>query len=299
MNPIAIIGVIIALIIAYFSFSGSDFLGGGGGPIATGPGGSEVRNPQPVSRGGGFFFSPTPSPEPSVLPQPGVSPWRGKVRLSTVQRFSERTEEEYAIIRSSGGFFGFGGSSGQGEPVDITGWSISSLKSSATIPRAFNIPEIDAAEQDIFLAPGGELIIVTGTPTYQRNFRENQCVGYLSQSNIFTPSLYSYCPDSRPNRQEFLNRGFSGVCIDFIERIPTCRMPAVGFDQSGIGRDCAEYVSVNFNYVGCVKNSRDKKDFLSSTWRVSLKRGQKLFDSRHDRVTLRDKNGLTVDEFEY
>ena len=89
------------------------------------------------------------------------------------------------------------------------------------------------------------------------------------------------------------------MCIDFIERIPTCRQPVIGFEQSGIGQACNEYVRENFSYVGCVKNFRDQKSFLKNAWRVSLRRTTKLFDPRHDIVTLRDGSGLLVDEFEY
>src|SRR3989344_1855620 len=166
-------------------------------------------------------------------------------------------------------------------------------------PRAFNIPEIDATDEDILLPPGGELVILIGTPSYQRNFRENACTGYFNQSYSFTPSLSNSCPDDNPDRAHLLALGFNGACIDAIRAVPACRTPQGPFQAGVIGRECIDYMNKNFSYVGCVENVRDEGGFLKNIWRVSLRRPTKLFDPRHDIVTLRDQQGLLVDEFEY
>ncbi|MBI4132689.1 MAG: hypothetical protein HY473_01130 [Candidatus Sungbacteria bacterium] len=296
MNPLGIFSIIVAIVVGFFGLSATDFgTFGGGGPIATGPGSYGVRNPQPVSRGGSYF---APSPQESVTPvalKPGESPYKGKVRISTVERFGDRPEQEYVIIRYSGGFFG----SSQDQPIRMSGWRIGSDRASEVIPQAFEIPEIDAVERDIILPPGGELIVVTGTPTYQRNFRENTCVGYFNESHAFTPFLSSSCADQPEDRGDLLRRGFSGACIDAIRDIPECRQNRKPLFAGIIGQDCADYIAKNFSYVACVRDFRDSRDFLKNTWRVSLKRSQKLFDPRHDRAILRDRQGLLVDEFEY
>lgn len=313
MNPLAILTLVIAVVVGFFAISsGGPGLFGGSGPIATGPGSPEIRNPQPLARGSIFSIPrvavqspPAPSagkPTPSApaLP-PGVSPYRARVAIAGVQRFREEADQEYVTIRhqGSGGFFSRSGERKSQEPIVVTGWRIESLRSSGVIPRAFNIPEIDAAEQDILLPPGGEVIIVSGTPSYQRNFRENACVGYLNQSHRFTPSLSGSCPDSRRDRSLLLARGFNGACIDAIQAVPACRTPQGPFTAALIKSECIDYLNQNFSYVGCAKNFRDEKDFLRNTWRVFLGRPTKLFDPRHDRVTLRDGQGLLVDEFEY
>ncbi len=310
MNPLAIFTLIIAAIVGFFAIStGGPGLFGGSGPIASGPSSSEIRNPQPLARGPvlGGFGPPPPAPvppvsgrpAPEVLPlPPGISPWRGKVAITTVQRFGDRPDQEYTAIRHQG--FGFtSGSGALPEVIDVTGWRIEGLYSAGVIPGAFDIPEIDAAERDILLPPGGELIIVSGTPSYQRNFRENACVGYLTQSHAFTPGLSSSCPDAQRNRSALLRRGFTGACIDAILAVPSCRTPQGPFEAAAIKSECLDYLNQNFSYVGCVKNFRDEKDFLKKTWRAFLGRPEKLFDSRHDRVTHRDRAGLLVDEFEY
>lgn len=303
MNPSGVIALLIALVVAYFAFSGSGILTSGTGPLATGPGyGTGIRNPQPVSSGGGFFGASTQTSEkPQQLP-PGVSPYKGVVSIDTVSRFSNSPAEEYIVIHYSSGFFSFSGSGGNQtgvRPIDVTGWTIGTPRSSALIPRAFNIAEIDAADQDIILPPGGNVVIVTGTPSYQQNFRENACTGYFNQTHTFTPSLSSSCIDETPSRSALLGMGFNGACINAIESVSSCRTPQGPFDISSIKSECVDYMNQNFSYVGCVKNFRDSKDFLKDTWRISFKRDTKLFDPLHDRVILRDRAGLLVDEFEY
>ncbi len=305
MNPLAIFAIVIGLVGGYYVLSGSGldlpFLDRfGSGPIATGPGfGAEVENPQPVSRGFFGFGAPPPaSPEPPT-PRPGESPYKGKVSIANVRRSGTSANDEHISIRyGGGGFFGFGASA-ERTPIDVTGWSIASRRFSTTLPRAFNIPEIDAQEQDIILTPGGEAIILVGLQEYQKNFRENACVGYLNESFAFTPSLSNSCADSNPDRSQLLSRGFSGACIDTIEAVRTCRTPEGPFPAGAIGQGCIEHMVQNFSYAGCVKNFRDRDSFLGDTWRASLGRTGKMFDPLHDKVTLRDASGLFVDEFEY
>ena len=306
MNPLGIISIIIAAVVGYYALSGSGFsvpFLGGGGPIATGPGrGAEVENPEPPRQG--FFsdlfgFGPggTPASEPSPR-RPGESPYKGVVRIGAVERSSPSASGEYATIRYGGGFFGFGGS-GNEQPIDVTGWRIATRRTSEAIPRAYNIPEIDTAESDIILPPGGTLIVVAGESSYPRNFRENRCVGYFNEHHAFTPSLSDSCANASSDRSGLLSRGFNGACIEAIEAIPTCRMPRGPFAAGVIGSSCLEYINRNFNYAACVENFRDERNFLGDTWRASLRRTSKMFDPLHDRVILRDQNGLLVDELEY
>ncbi len=306
MNPLAIFAIVIGLVTGYYVLSGSGFDlpfldRFGSGPIATGPGsGAKVENPQPVSRGFFGFGAPSPAPgsEPAA-PRPGESPYKGKVSIANVHRSGISADEEYVTIRyGGGGFFGFGGSA-DAAPVDVTDWSIASRRFSVTLPRAYNIPEIDAEVQDIILIPGGEVIILVGTQAYQKNFRENACAGYLNESFTFTPSLSNSCADSSPDRSQLISRGFSGACIDTIEAVRACRTPEGPFLAGVIGQGCIEHMNQNFSYAGCVRNHRDRGGFLGDTWRVSLRRTGKMFDPLHDKVTLRDASGLLVDEFEY
>lgn len=303
MNPLAIVAILIAISAAYFGLGSFGPRGGFGArePSASGPGRSaEIENPQPVSRRSFFDFGSGGSPEPAPAPRPGESPFKGKVRIVSVERSGSRAEDEYVMIRYGGGFFGLGRRAGATEqPIDVTGWKIASSRTSGLIPRAFNIAEIDASEQDVVLPPGGEVVVTTGMTSYPRNFRENRCVGYFNQFHVFRPSLANDCADDTVNRSLLINRGFNGACIEEIESAPSCRAPRGPFLGGVIGQTCVEYIQKNLNYAGCVANFRDQNTFLKNTWRVQLGRSQKLFDPRHDRVTLSDAEGLLVDEFEY
>lgn len=298
MNALGILAIIIAVVVTFFVFSGEDGLfGSQSGPLATGPtGDANIQNPQPISSGGFFNQTTGSTPTPPPSPKPGESPYKGKVYISTVQRWSTLPREEYISIRYGSGYFG---SNSSDVRLDVTGWKIQSARSSGSIPRAFNIPEIDAVEQDIFFSPGGELVVITGMPDYTPNFRENACTAYLRETKSFTPSLSNTCTDESRNRTTLLNRGFTGACIDAIQSVPSCTMARGSFPASVYGADCVDYMVEHLSYVGCIADYRDRKDFLKNTWHVSLKRSARLFDPQHDRVKLYDQNNLLVDEFEY
>lgn len=309
-----VIGLI--AVVAIFAFSGSSPFSSSG-PIATGPGSSsEIRNPQPVQSGRSFLglgnvftkplsLPPTPkiiapsSFQPKAV-KPGYSSYEGAIKISHVDRSSDTPKKEYVALRN-GGYFGFGSTP---TAVNITGWTIeNSKKDKYAIPKAFNIPYIDADAADILLPSGGEIYAVTGSSDLGMNPRENGCIGYLNQYYQLTPSLYGSCMDHQSSsqiRSRFLDLGLSGECIDFVNSLPSCRIPTFTFENSGkIGNNCIEYISQNISYNGCVKNYRNDKNFFRNTWHVFLNRSQKLFDPRHDRVILRDADGLIVDQFEY
>ena len=207
-----LIAVIVLIGIVLFSLSGSSPLSGSGSaPLASGPGsGTEIRNPQPVSGGSSFLkaiksittpsaskSTPSKVQSPSVAEQlhsqkPGYSRYEGAVRITHVARSGEDPKEEYMTLRN-GGFLGFGATS---DPIAVTGWTIeNSKKERFPIPKAFNIPFIDADPRDIVLPSGGQIHIVTGRGDLGVGFRENGCAGYLNQYYSFVPSVSNSCID--------------------------------------------------------------------------------------------------------
>ena len=313
MNPLGIIAIAIAIVVSFFGLEGLGLVRSGIEPLATGPGGgAEVRNPVPVLSPQ-LVPAPTsvtgraPAREPaaptapgvSALPRPapGESPYRGKVVITAVVRGSDRTDREFVTIRYQSPVT----LPNSNIPValDVSGWRIGTERESELIPKALNIPELDVTERDIILPLGGDVVMVSGTPSYQKNFRENQCVGYFNQAHSFTPSLSNACVDDNPNRAVLLEMGLNGACIDAIHGISACRTPIGPFFVDAIKEACIEYMNQNLNYVGCVRNFRDTRLFFRDTWRVKLGRSRKLFDPLHDTVLLHDENGLIVDRFEY
>src|SRR3989338_7875919 len=157
MNALGIIAVVVVLIAGVIAFNQSGTLSldrSGSGPSPTGPGSSEIQNPQPVARSAlGRLFrrstppsarsTKTPTPVPPGIP-PTASPYEGKIIISRVQRSGTEAASEYATIRHQTSRL----KKASEGPIDVTGWRIASRRSFGIIPRAYNIPEIDTARSE-------------------------------------------------------------------------------------------------------------------------------------------------------
>ncbi|MFY9461571.1 MAG: hypothetical protein WAP51_00005, partial [Candidatus Sungiibacteriota bacterium] len=280
------IGIALVLVVYY---GGSSIFNSG--PIATGPGqGIGVPTPGlPAPLGFGVGQAPAGKPEP------GVSPFQGAVLISTVRYSETDVQQEYIIIRS-GGVFGFGG--GENKSVSIDGWTIENNNGNrVAIPPAVNIPSLDSTPRPIQLNPGDEALIITGDSSFGASFRENICTGYLNESHSFSPALEESCPEF--SKEDILGQSLNAACVDVIDRSTRCRQVIIGYEDSAAGNDCIAFVQSHLNYAGCVKDNKDAERFFTGRWRVFLKMSQKLWNSLHDRVILRDKEGLIVDEYSY
>lgn len=302
---IIIIAVVFLVAMQYLQTNNFQF-GAGDGPLAIGARDSAIQNPQPIAESRGVSRPVTPfrsfdsslrdrtgTTATTIQPKPGYSLYEGIVSISRVQR-STNQAQEYAIIRN-GNFF-----NRSEAPVSLHGWTVESRKSGKIkIPDAEEIPLIDAATQPIMLSSGGEIIITSGVTTFGRSFRENACTDYFSQNHSFTPSLESCSPIPFDSRNLF-DRGYNSECVDFVKNIPRCRIPTIPYEKSArIGNGCIEHIIDTYGYAGCIARFRDDKTFFKNIWRVFLNQPASLFDTLHDRVILRDNNGLIVDEFEY
>jgi hypothetical protein len=308
---IIIIAVVFIVAAQYLQTQNPQFGVSSDGPLATGPTDAAIQNPQPigaaVSSGAGSRSSDTRSQgyriqgqesektgdTKTVQPKPGYSRYERTVIISRVQRSADPAKE-YAVIRN-GSFFNRAEAA-----VSLNGWTLESRKSGKIIiPSAEEIPLIDADTRSIVLPSGGEVIIVSGQTTFGRSFRENVCTGYFSQSHTFTPSIAS-CNAIPFNAQELLDSGYNSACVDYVRSIPRCRIPTIPYEKSGrIGNACIEYITGAYSYSGCVARFRDNTTFFKKTWRAFLNQPTRIFDALHDRVILRDNEGLIVDEFEY
>lgn len=302
---IIIIAVVLIVAAQYLQTQNPPF-GANGEPLAAGSSDSAIQNPQPIAEPGSMLRPVTPSRPSSpsrggtkgtdakdIQPKPGYSPYENVVSILRVQRSTDPTKE-YVTIRN-GSFF-----NKTEAVVSINGWTIESRKSGKiAIPAAEEIPMIDAGTRQILLSPRGEIIIISGISTFGRSFRENSCTGYFTQYHSFEPPLES-CAAIPFNAQELLDRGYNSDCVDFVRSISRCRIPNIPYEKSGrIGSACIDYITNTYSYAGCVAQFRDSGDFFQNTWRAFLNQPSSLYDSRHDRVILRDGEGLIVDEFEY
>lgn len=222
------------------------------------------------------------------------SPYRGKVRISEGYSASGSGEGEYVGIAAG---------VNNTTPVDITGWSFQSALTGVRgfIPRGASLFLMGSVnpQTDIYLNPGDEGIVSSGSSPLGTSFRENICTGYLEQLQSFNPRLESNCPppsESFPETADNL-RTYGEVCFDFVRSLPSCTYPlSMPTDASP---SCRTFLSNNLSYNGCVQNYQHTSGFARQGWRIYLGAGGELWRNTHDIIRLLDTEGRTVDVFTY
>lgn len=192
------------------------------------------------------------------------------------------------------------------EPVPVTGWTIKSLSSGATvkIPQGTYLYFTGTinSEQDIFLASNDTMYIITGISPNGASFKLNKCSGYLNQFQTFVPYISGYCPVPRnENLSAIPKTGYNDTCFDFIDRMPACRIqndPLPPGSQKW-SAECIDFIYKKVNYPACIDTHRNDKDFYQNEWRVYLKRGDTLWKNSREDIVLLDSEGKIVDEIKY
>jgi hypothetical protein len=182
------------------------------------------------------------------------------------------------------------------DTVDITGWEIKTNRGGEYIPQAIDLydPSGLSAAGDIILGQGQYVNIYSSSAPF--NIRLNKCIGYIGNSNKFTPALPNNCPYI--NQSVISKLGFSGACENFIYSIGSCEVPDLNsFEIPQNDYACRNYIENNFNYKACFMAHENDVDFLSNEWRVFM--GSSPLDQYHDTAELLDKNGLLVDIYSY
>jgi len=162
------------------------------------------------------------SPIESIIPKEAISLFGGKVSFTfrgrTGARLEDPTKEYIEVIASSN----------NSQPINITGWKIRSTITgkSAIIEKGTYLPYSGRVneEERIFLIPGEKVIIATGRSPIGVSFRLNTCTGYFEQFQDFSPSLPLQCPYPKNEELPPLSSGISDHCLDFIERLPRCKV---------------------------------------------------------------------------
>lgn len=280
----------IALVLTFYYGGASIF---NSGPIATGPGqGTGVQTEGIYSPPPPLIFGTTgPAKE---KPKPGISPLQGAVRVSNINYSEEDFQREYMVLYA-GGFYDYG--TNKQKSISLDGWTVENNSGNRRlIPQASSVQLIDSPGP-ILLSPGEQIYLFSGDSPFGASFRENICSGYFNESSDFNPPLQERCPEF--TNEDLLKQKFNSLCVDLIDRVPVCRQVRIGFEESAAGNDCIQFTSEHINYAGCVKDYMDKDGFFTGQWRVFMKFGQKLWNPLHDRVIIRDKDGLVVDEYSY
>jgi hypothetical protein len=180
--------------------------------------------------------------------------------------------------------------------VDITGWRIKTKNSGEYLPQAVNLydPSGLTAPSDIVLKQNQYVNIYSSAGPF--NLRMNKCIGYIGNSNHFTPALPNSCPYI--DQSAISSMGFTGACENYIYSLGSCASPNLNdirVPQNDYA--CRDYLSNNFNYKSCFTAHANDADFLSNEWRVWM--GSSPLDQYHDTVQLLDKQGLLVSQYSY
>lgn len=274
-------------------------------PRAPGVGDQNICLPGSTSCGSGYYNSggsgvTGPATFPSGVP--GVtfsppSPYRNMVSMTNYvsNASSSNPQNEYVQISVA---------QDASEPVDITGWV---LESGATgnaeiIPKGTVVPTsgVVNATTDIVLRPGDSAIIVSGESPVGASFRENKCIGYFSDFQVFTPPLPQNCPLASSELSSLYGTPYihDPSCIDYTNGLSRCQT-AITAQSANLSLTCQDFLENYINYNGCLNVHRNDPDFGGTTWRVYLGRKTPMWRTKYDVVELLDDRGKTVASFNY
>jgi len=220
------------------------------------------------------------------------SEYKGIVYLQYVNR-SDDPKQEYISIRVNTGT----------STIPVTGWTIKSDSSgnSVTIPKGTYLffTGMLNAEDNVVLQGGDTLYVNTGISPNGSSFKVNKCSGYLSQFQTFTPSLYTNCPAPRnEDLSSIPKRVINDDCFDYIDSFPTCRIQTESLSQKW-SYECTRFIYDKINYASCVNTHKNDTDFYQKEWRIYLKRSERLWKDRKEKIILYDNSGKIVDTLTY
>jgi len=182
------------------------------------------------------------------------------------------------------------------ETINVSGWTIRSNTGEMIVPQAIEVydPYSYSAKGDIKLGRSQVLNIYSSESPVGKNFRLNECIGYLETVFDFTPPISQSCP--RPDNDDLYY--LKGQCQDYIRSLKSCALPDNSNPVIVGDSECKDFVD-DLSYRGCFDQYRDDKNFLKREWRAWVGDLFLRMDPRHDRLLLFDKNGFLVSEKTY
>ncbi|MBI5139949.1 MAG: peptidoglycan-binding protein [Candidatus Vogelbacteria bacterium] len=224
----------------------------------------------------------TPKPTTTIS---ATSTARDKIKIANVARTSTKPEGQYIVIRNTLGK----------QPIDVTGFKIvTSINNQYIIPRGHTIPGINPVPQDnVILKLNDTIKIIVGRQINQINFQENLCTGYFDEKVSYGDALSHNCP-----KPDYLSRVamLPDYCVAVFDKTPACKTIDTQETQQ---ENCLQFSTDHFNYQGCLRDFRDKTNFLKGNWLVWMQRATTFFRPLHDMVILYDKEGKIVDQYKY
>lgn len=257
-----------------------------------------------------------------------TSPYAGEVYVEPGNAASAYEPfEEYIVIQASGNL---------SNPVTITGWKLTNARgersyqvgntierfpsNAVTIGEAVSILNFGQTQSlgPIVLSANQKAIITTGafntSAGHAASFRENKCIGYITNNMLAPVTLTPYPAASCPiPTDEPGESNLDQNCLNFIESMGSCHTPNFsnsvyvnntpqsGFVDGvgGLSTSCRAFVQAHYSYSGCVTNHASDADFLGNTWRVYLNYPTELWASNNETITLWDAQGRVVSTYSY
>jgi hypothetical protein len=230
--------------------------------------------------------SPPKEPPAPVVPTKPPVPTKPDIKISGVSSPGFFSKYSQITLRAN---------LGDNQRVNITGWKIKSNTDFWIIPKGVEIYKTGADPEDIYVKNSDRVVIYSGANRLNSNYRLNKCLGYIRDVE---PRHPSYCP--AVDRSTII--GFSGACQDYIYSLGSCGIPSDNPPVPENDTACRAFLS-GLNYYGCVDRHRGDSDFLNSEWRVWMasygSSDRNIFDARHDRVQLLNREGELIDEYIY
>ncbi|MDO8620091.1 MAG: hypothetical protein Q7R64_01955 [bacterium] len=231
-----------------------------------------------------------------VLPE--VSPLRGKLTISTVNRGV--VEKEYVIIRAS---------TKNTSDINITGLTLRSGVSlnGQTIGKGWSMfyPTNEGTGDPILLRPGGRVYLLSGhSPLGQAvplrgGFQLNLCTGYMEQGRTFYPSLPRECPRPKDGPLPLPPNQLSDDCYDYLGKVPRCVVLSSVPKNLESDGSCRAYLFNRINYNQCVTDYKNAPNFFKGEWRVYFGRSTRLWRDKREIVELVDVDGKLIDSRRY
>ncbi len=229
-------------------------------------------------------YDPTPASHSFALK---VSPYFKKVRIEGGNIKKSKAEEEFLSVYNS-----------TNDTINVAGWTLVAKRGD----RSYSIPDgYDNAglgyQNNFNILGSSRIYVFTGkTPINWKSFRLNKCTGYFNNDFNFSLTLSNKCP--KITSDDLSSTGLSFKCQDFIESLSACEEPE-NLKIYNLESECQNYIRENINYANCAARHKNETDFFDKTWYVYLGNTSQIWDDKSDTITLRDKDGLKISEYNY
>ncbi len=181
--------------------------------------------------------------------------------------------------------------------IDITGWTIKSMYSNATIPQGvyYVDPYFSNVGADIVLNPGENATLYATNSPIGISYKPNECFSYLQPFYSVNYFGGAYCPYNESQRliQLKQNYNFSNQCLNAIQELDCSLNNSYALKSILNDYACTNFVFNHFTYSACYASHRDDPNFLESGWSIYLP-VSRFNQSRYDVVKLYDRAGLLV-----